>query len=82
MKDPVSRKENFSYFGCNSVDKSSSFEALDWKLNWKVKVNRSKRISDSDRSIWVKSHDEKLNSDFVLNQSARRFLVVSRIKII
>jgi len=73
MKDPVSKKVNFCHFWFNSVEKTSSFDEPDWDLTWKIRVQRSKRISASVKCMWVKYHDEKLNAYFVQNQSTGEF---------
>lgn len=73
MKDPFSSKPNFSAFWFNTLDKASSFEEPNWKEVWMKRVQRSKRISASNKSLCVEYYDKELHSVFIHSRSSGEF---------
>lgn len=74
MIDPFSSKPNFSTFWYNAMDEVSSFEEPDWKEVWMKRMQRSRQISASSKSLWVEYYDDRLESVFIHNRSSGEFV--------
>lgn len=74
MEDPLSQRECFKIFWYNKLNKTSRFEEPDWKDVWKTRVDRSKLLSASRKSMWVVYRDEHLGYEFMHNRSTDEYV--------
>ncbi len=74
MFDPLSNNPRFNTFWLNAIDDTSSFEEPDWKEEWEKRLKRSRRISVSNKSLWVEYYDERLHTVFLHNRSTGKFV--------
>lgn len=76
MIDPLCSKSSFDTFWLNSIDGASSFQEPDWEDVWRKRVERSKRLSNSNKSLWVEYYDERLKAKFVFNRTTNEYVWV------
>jgi tetratricopeptide (TPR) repeat protein len=72
MKDPLSRRTDYSKFWLNTVNGTTRFEEPEWKTNaWLDRVRRS--IVVSTFMNWVEYHDTDLQRFFVYNRTTNEY---------
>ena len=73
MLDPLCTN-SFEKFWFNFIDYSSSFEEPDWDRAWMKRIERSRRLSASSKSLWVEYFDPQLNATFLFNRTTKKFV--------
>jgi len=72
MKDPLSRRTEYSKFWLNTVNGITRFEEPEWKTTaWVDRVRRS--IVVSTFTNWIEYHDTELQRCFVYNRTTNEY---------